>query len=209
MKLRSKVTQNVKSSHKCEKVDSSTSSSLSSGDEHAVVDGEASELDDETDSVYVAEEREEQEEPNYDVDSNANEEDEGEALRENTTDEEEVAAADLLHGHLSLSEKEEGSFSDEDMTLYHSSMEDCNVTNATETGEMSGSSIAATPLTFKDVEKGDMISYHVPETNTTEIDRLLSREGKANRSQEVLVECGGAGIDGEEIRQHTSYSGFE
>ena len=83
MKLRSKVTQNVKSSHKCEKVDSSTSSSLSSGDEHAVVDGEASELDDETDSVYVAEEREEQEEPNYDVDSNANEEDEGEALREN------------------------------------------------------------------------------------------------------------------------------
>ena len=74
---------------------------------------------------------------------------------------------------------------------------------------MSGSSIAATPLTFKDVEKGDMIYYHVPETNTTEIDRLLSREGKANRSQEVLVECGGAGIDGEEIRQHTSYSGFE
>ena len=150
-----------------------------------------------------------QKESNDDVDSNANEEDEGEALRENTTDEEEVAAADLLHGHLSLSEKEEGSFSNEDMTLYHSSMEDCNVTNATETGEMAGSSIAATPLTFKDVEKGDMISYHVPETNTTEIDRLLSREGKVNRSQEVLVECGGAGIDGEEIRQHTSYSGFE
>ena len=129
------------------------------------------------------------EEGDVDVEEESVEEEEVETA-ENGEEEVESAEEEGADESNNADSEEEDTVSDSEATLpEHSSQSDDNDENhlnsdteyedATDTNESSKMSSVSTSYSCENVEKGDIISYYIPETDTEEMARVLQRGAKA------------------------------